>query len=235
MIEAGCPSIGSGGGLGTEREGAVIERSRGRVPDGDRPDRARGGERCDVHGFLPGLIRACVPGPTSDRGVAPHSALVIQGRTSVRRRQAGSLCVQQAADRGGAGGAALRRLEAPGRCEPNCQLPRHPGAEVVHSDCALVGVPAASGWLSLLRGPARRRRPVSPLLIAAGWPVSRRRGWDQRGSAQAWGLARQMTVAAIAQAAHPATDSRRPMLGYQETWAGPRSELTVRPLMPTRA
>lgn len=64
--------------------------------------------------------------------------------------------------------------------------------------------------------------------------ADRGRAWSQRVSPGAGVRVQSMTIAAIAQAAHPAMESNAPMLGSHEYWVGPLSVCTVMSAKPTR-
>lgn len=78
-----------------------------------------------------------------------------------------------------------------------------------------------------VRLPSRRR-------LQAACLVGRGRAWSQRVSLSAGGRVRSMTIAAIAQAAHPPMESSAPMFGYHDICVGPASVCMVMPATPAR-
>ena len=87
-------------------------------------------------------------------------------------------------------------------------------------------------------GRGSRRRPGARLpsrqRLRAACLVAGARAWSQRVSLSAGGRVRSMTIAATAQAAHPAMESNAPMFGYHDTCAGPTSVCMVMPATPAR-
>lgn len=73
-----------------------------------------------------------------------------------------------------------------------------------------------------------RQRLQAALVVAGAW------AWSQRVSLGAGGRVRSMTIAATAQAAHPAMESNAPMFGSHDTCAGPTSVCMVMPATPAR-
>jgi hypothetical protein len=102
-------------------------------------------------------------------------------------------------------------------------------AQVAAGASAEVPSPFAAG-----RGPAASRSATAVLpAIAGGLTLADRdRAWGQRDSLGTG--VRSMTMAAIAQAAHPAMESSAPMFGYHDTCVGPKSVCTVMLATPKR-